>query len=119
MPRERLDPVEGSALGFHLVNALRQVGNHGGVPSGRPTRRDGEIAIFLFEDASTAVRAATMRGLLEAGVDPNQLRALEDLTKTLAKLPVEAWTDEPVKRGYRRRRRRVAEQLRERAASGG
>jgi O-antigen/teichoic acid export membrane protein len=119
MPPELLDPAQGSSRGFALVNSLRQVGNHGGVPCGRPTRRDGEIAIFLFEDTSTAVRAATMRGLLEAGVDPNQLRALEDLTKTLAKLPVEAWTDEPVKRGHRRRRRRAAEQLRERAASGG
>ena len=118
LPRERLDP-ETSDLGARLVNSLRKVGNHGGVPCGRPTRRDPEIAVFLFEDASTAVRGATMRGLLERGVDPNQLRALEDLVKALSRVPVEAWEDKPVKRrGHRGRRKRAAAQLRERASEG-
>ena len=115
LPRERLDP-EASDLGERLVGALRKVGNHGGVPSGSPTRRDREIALFLFEDASTAVRAASMRAVLDRGVDPNQLRALEDLTKTLARLPVEAWEGKPATRGHRGRRRKAAAQLRERAA---
>ena len=115
LPRERLDP-EASDLGERLVGALRKVGNHGGVPSGSPTRRDAEIALFLFEDASTAVRAASMRAVLDRGVDPNQLRALEDLTKTLARLPVEAWEGKPATRGHRGRRRKAAAQLRERAA---
>ncbi len=118
MTRERLDP-ETEDRGARLVSALRQVGNHGGVPCGRPTRRDPEIAVFLFEDASTAVRGASMRALLDRGVDPNQLRALEDLVKTLSRLPVEAWEDKPVKRrGHRGRRRRAAAQLRERASEG-
>ena len=47
---------------------------------------------------------------------PNDLRALEDLVKTLARLPVEAWEGKPATRGHRGRRRRAAAQLRERAA---
>ncbi len=117
LPRERLDP-EASDLGARMVAALRKVGNHGGVPCGRPTRRDPEIAYFLFQDSSTAVRGAAMRAVLEKDVDPNQLRALEDLVKTLSRVPVEAWEDRPVERGYRGRRRRAAAQLRERAAKG-
>ncbi len=117
LPRERLLPEAGDE-GERLVASLRKVGNHGGVPCGSPTRRDPEIALFLFEDASTAVRGASMRAVLDRGVDPNQLRALEDLVKTLARLPVEAWEGKPATRGYRGRRRRAAAQLRERAARG-
>ena len=117
LPRERLLPEAGDE-GVRLVASLRKVGNHGGVPCGSPTRRDPEIALFLFEDASTAVRGASMRAVLDRGVDPNQLRALEDLVKTLARLPVEAWEGKPATRGYRGRRRRAAAQLRERAARG-
>ena len=117
LPREQLLPEAGD-LGARLVGSLRKVGNHGGVPCGSPTRRDPEIAMFLFEDASTAVRGASMRALLERGVDPNQLRALEQLVKTLARLPVEAWEGKPATRGHRGRRRRAAAQLRERAARG-
>ena len=108
LPRERLDP-EASDLGARLVARAAQGRQpRRGPRAGGPTRRDPEIAVFLFEDASTAVRGASMRALLDRGVDPNQLRALEDLVKTLSRLPVEAWEDEPVeRRGYRGRRRRA------------
>ena len=75
---------------------------------------------YLFEDASTAVRNASMRRLLELGAEANDLRALDDLVTTLARVPVEAWEDRPVKRrGHRGRRRRAAAELRERAAARG
>ena len=78
------------------------------------------MAVFLFEDASTAVRNASMRKLLDEGAEPNDLRSLEDLANTLARVPVEAWEDQPVKRrGHRGKRRRAAAQLRERAAGRG
>ena len=116
LPRERLATGD---EGAQLVAALRRVGNHGGVPSGRPTELDGQIAIYVFEDASTAVRNASMRRLLDQGAEPNELRALDDLVNTLARVPVEAWEDKPVKRrGHRGRRRRAAAQLRERASEG-
>ena len=77
---------------------------------GRQPRRGPESAArpaatprspsFLFEDASTAVRDASMRALLDRGVDANDLRALEDLAKTLARLPVEAWEGKPATRGH-------------------
>ena len=41
------------------------------------------MAVFLFEDASTAVRNASMRKLLDQGAEPNDLRSLEDLVNTL------------------------------------
>ncbi len=48
-----------------------------------------------------------MRRLLDKGAEPNDLRSLEDLVTTLARAPVEAWENRPVKRrGHRRRRRR-------------
>jgi O-antigen/teichoic acid export membrane protein len=117
MPTEQLETGDEAE---RLVGALRRVGNHGGVPSGKPTDLDAEIGIYLFEDAaSTAVRNARMRRLLEQNAEPNELRSLDDLVTTLARVPVEAWEDRPVKhRGHRRRRRRAAAQLRERASDG-
>jgi hypothetical protein len=101
-----------------LVMALRQVGEEGGIPVGEHHELDPDMAVFLFEDASTAVRNASMRKLLDQGAEPNDLRSLEDLVSTLARAPVEAWEDRPVKRrGHRRRRRQAAAQLRQRAAS--
>ena len=118
LPRERLLADDG-AEGRRLVAALRRVGNHGGVPSGRPRQIDPEIAVYVFEDASTAVRNASMRQLLDRGAEPNELRTLDDLVNALARVPVEAWEDKPVKRrGHRGRRRRAAAQLRERASEG-
>ncbi len=116
LPRERLRPEAGYE-GAMLVAALRQVGEVGGIPVGESTPLDPESAIFLFEDASTAVRNASMRKLLDQGAEPNDLRSLEDLVSTLELAPVEAWEDRPVKRrGHRGRRRRAAAQLRQRAA---
>ncbi|MFI5121834.1 MAG: lipopolysaccharide biosynthesis protein [Vicinamibacteria bacterium] len=115
LPRERLRPDAGDE-GLRLVTALRRVGEEGGIPVGRATELDAEMAVHLFEDASTAVRNASMRRLLEQGAEANDLRSLDDLVNTLARVPVEAWEDKPVKRrGHRGRRRRAAAQLRERA----
>jgi O-antigen/teichoic acid export membrane protein len=115
MPRERLETGDEAE---RLVAALRRVGNHGGVPSGKPTELDAQIGAYLFADAaSTAVRNAAMRRLLERGTEPNELRSLDGLVTTLSRVPVEAWEDKPVNhRGHRRRRRRAAEQLRERTS---
>jgi hypothetical protein len=74
-----------------LVRALRRVGERGGVGVGEPTELDPEIALFLFEDASTAVRNATMRRLSDAGADSNDLQALENLVSHLARVPDDAW----------------------------
>jgi hypothetical protein len=116
LPRERLHPGE-SDESLRLVTALRQVGKRGGIPVGKSTEHDADMGPYLFEDASTAVRNASMRRLLEQGAEANDLRALDDLVNTLARVPVEAWEDQPVKRrGHRGRRRRVAKQLRERAS---
>jgi hypothetical protein len=107
-----------------LVGALRRVGQRGGMPVGEPTGLDPEIALFLFEDASTAVRNATMRRLLDAGADPNDLRALEDLVGHLARVPDDAW--EGRRSGDRKRslpgverRRRVARRRAMRKAQAG
>jgi hypothetical protein len=116
LPRERLVPAAGDE-GVRLVAALRLVAEEGGIPAGEPTELDPELAVFLFEDASTAVRNASMRRLLDKGADANDLRSLEDLVTGLARVPVEAWEDRPVKRrGHRGRRRRAAAELRARAA---
>jgi O-antigen/teichoic acid export membrane protein len=115
LPRERLVPSAGDE-GVELVRALRIVAAEGGVPAaGESTELDPELAVFLFEDASTAVRNASMRRLLDKGADANDLRSLEDLVKALERVPVEAWEDRPVKRrGHRGRRRRAAAELRAR-----
>jgi O-antigen/teichoic acid export membrane protein len=116
LPRERLAPAAGDE-GVKLVRALRLVAAEGGVPAGDSTKLDPDLAVFLFEGASTAVRNASMRRLLEKGADANDLRSLEDLVTALQRVPVEAWEDRPVKRrGHRGRRRRAAAELRARAA---
>ena len=117
LPRERLRPSAGGE-GLMLVTALRQVGAEGGIPTERATKHDADMAVFLFEDASTAVRNASMRKLLAEGAEANDLRSMEDLVNTLARAPVEAWEDQPVdkkRRGRRGKRRRAAAELRRRA----
>ena len=84
LPRERLRPEAGDE-GAMLVAALRQVGEEGGIPVGEAHELDPQMAIFLFEDASTAVRNASMRKLLDQGAEPNDLRSLEDLVTTLGR----------------------------------
>lgn len=103
LPRERLDPAAGEQ-GLRLVRSLRWVGKRGGIPLARETKYDAQLAVYLFEDASTAVRNASGRTLLSGGADPNDLRALEDLVKHLAKLPDDAWegTLATETRGHRR-----------------
>lgn len=90
LPAERLDPGNGDE-GLRLVATLRRVGEGAGVPVGRASPHDAELAVFLFDEASTAVRNASMRRLLSAGAESNDLRALEDLVGELAKLPDPEW----------------------------
>lgn len=117
LPRERL-VADAGGEGVMLVTALRRVAEAGGVPAGKPTDHDADMAVYLFEDASTAVRNASMRRLLAEGADANDLRSMEDLVNALARVPVEAWEGKPVnkkRRGRRGRQRRAAAELRERA----
>ncbi len=121
LPHDRL-LSSASEEGLRLVTALRKVGEAGGMPVGNPTDLDAQMAMYLFERASTAVRNASMRRLLDAGADPGDLHAMEDLTIRLGRAPVEAWEGGPVKKsliGHRGKRRRAAAQLRERAAAHG
>ena len=59
-----------------LVRCLRVAGERGGVPVGAGTALDDEIGKYLFSDAPTAVRNATLRRLLDEGADAADLRAL-------------------------------------------
>jgi O-antigen/teichoic acid export membrane protein len=103
LPRERLDPAAGDE-GLRLVRQLRRVGRRGGIPVGRPSEHDAELAVVLFEDASTAVRNASMRKRLADGAEANDLRALEDLVAHLAKVPDDAWQGRLAKETRRQRR---------------
>jgi hypothetical protein len=119
LPRDRLLPSAGEE-GLRLVRAMRTVGEEGGMPVGAATDLDAEMAMFLFERASTAVRNASMRRLLDAGAEPSDLHAMEDLATRLGRAPVEAWEGQPTNKsiiGHRGKRRRAAAMLRERAAS--
>ena len=118
LSRDRLAASAGDE-GLRLVRSLRLVAKRGGIPTRRSTGYDAEMAVFLFEDASTAVRNASMRRLLADGADPNDLRSMEDLVSALARVPVEAWEARPVdkrRRGRRGRQRRAAAELQARAA---
>jgi hypothetical protein len=94
---ERIDPAVLNGPGadtdaaVRLVAILRRVGRRGGMQIGGPGEHEEEIASFLFADAPTAVRNATMRALLAAGADAGDLRALEDLVAHLATVPDDAW----------------------------
>ena len=89
LPAFRLaqEPEEGE----RLVRALRRVGARGGIPVELETSKDAAIARYLFENDPTAVRNAVMRTLLDAGVDSNDLRTLEDLVTHLGRAPDDAW----------------------------
>ncbi len=111
LPPQRLDPKL-SDEGAQLVASVRRVGSRGGIPLADSSPNDPEIAIFLFEDASTAVRNASMRRLLSAGADSNDLRALEDIVSDLARVPDEGWEGQRASEDGRRwpgaeRRRRL------------
>ena len=98
---ERLRADDG-AQGTRLVAALRRVGEGGGIPVGAATALDTEISIFLFEDVSRAERDQSMRRLLSAGAESNDLRALEDLTGHLARVPDDVWEGRQPTGGRRR-----------------
>ncbi len=115
LPRERLDPAAGEE-GIRLVQALRRVGRRGGIPVSKATPADAALAVVLFEDASTAVRNASVRRALADGADANDVRVLEDLVGHLAKVPPDAW--EGRKASETRRERRGARFRRKGARSG-
>lgn len=77
-----------------LVKILRKAGKSGGIPVGRPTDYDAKIAKFLFADVPTAASNATMRSLVNSGVNSNDLRALEDLVDYLSHTPEYEWRGE-------------------------
>ena len=73
---------------------LRQAGKEAGVDAiAEPSDKEAEVSVFLFEQAPTAVRNATMRKLLREGFSSNDLHALEDFKIHLSKIPAEAWLD--------------------------
>lgn len=121
LPATRLGPA-GDGEGATLVADLRRVGEAAGLPVGRASEHDPELAVFLFDEASTAVRNASMRRLLSAGAESNDLRALEDLVGELSRLPDAAWEgreDEDGRRlpGLEQRRRAVRRRELRRAQS--
>ena len=117
LPPERLTPSEDSDEGARLVRLLRRVGSAGGIPIAESDPLDAQIAPCLFADASTAVRNASMRRVLSAGADSNDIRALEDLVAHLSRVPDDGWEGAP--EGERKRRfpgverRRIAVRRRE------
>jgi O-antigen/teichoic acid export membrane protein len=91
IPEKRLRGGKGE----ELVGILRRLGDAAGVPGVvEPTERDEEISLYLFERAPTAVRNASMRRLLADDAPSVELRALEDLTNHLRRVPNEAWEGE-------------------------
>jgi O-antigen/teichoic acid export membrane protein len=110
-PRQLAGPTADTGAAVRLVAILRRAGRRGGMSVAEPGGEHDElIASFLFADASTAVRNATMRRLLAAGAESGDLRALEDLVGHLATVPDDAWTGRPA--GRRRRGRRRARRAR-------
>ena len=83
----------------NLVRLLRRVGRKGGAKIAPRGEWDARIAKFIFADAPVAARNATMRSLVAAGADSQDLHKLDELSQYLAKSPAHAWE------GKRRRRR--------------
>jgi O-antigen/teichoic acid export membrane protein len=83
----------------NLVRLLRRVGRQGGAKIAPRGEWDARIAKFIFADAPVAARNATMRGLVSAGADSQDLHKLDELSQYLRKSPSHAWE------GGRRRRR--------------
>lgn len=93
LPAEQL---RDGGKGEELVGILRRLGSEAGLPDiGKPTERDEEISVFLFERAPTAVRNASMRRLLDDGAPSDELRALEELVAHLRRVSGDAWRGEP------------------------
>ncbi|CAN5561579.1 hypothetical protein BH10ACT11_BH10ACT11_18080 [soil metagenome] len=88
--REILESGEGEVL----MASLREAGHGAGVAAiSNASDREAEVSVFLFEQAPTAVRNATMRKLLREGFSSNDLHALEAFKVHLSKVPAEAWLD--------------------------
>jgi hypothetical protein len=85
---EMTDP---DAEGARLVRLLRRAGSVGGVPIATESEYDAGISLYLFSDQPVAVRLRKMRQLLATGVDPHELRTLDDLRNDLAKARASLW----------------------------
>ncbi|HSI80585.1 MAG TPA: hypothetical protein VK919_08045 [Solirubrobacterales bacterium] len=113
IPPDRLSgPNADTEAAVRLVAILRRAGRRGGMQVAKPGDHEATVASFLFADAPTAVRNATMRGLIAAGAESGDLRALEDLVAHLREVPDDAWagvkaSESTSQRGRRRRRRRA------------
>jgi O-antigen/teichoic acid export membrane protein len=92
--------------GARIVKSLRKVGRKGGVPVGRATDEDDDLAYFLFAAAPPASRQVKMLKMLSAGIDSHDVRTLEDLVDDLRKAPPEVWGDDVPAAVERRRSRR-------------
>lgn len=104
-----MGPLEDGTVGRRLVWALRGAGRLGGSPVRRRSDWDSDkLAEFLFADEPAAVRGATMRGLLNDGADPSDLRALEDLVQHLSRVPDDAWEGVSAAESTAAKRRRAA-----------
>ena len=77
--------VHPDAEGARLVRLLRTTGSKGGISVPDESEFDAGVSLFLFSDQPVAVRLRRMRQLLSAGVDPHELRTLDDLRNDLAK----------------------------------
>jgi O-antigen/teichoic acid export membrane protein len=103
LPDEALVPAAGNggdsgsgmtnpdAEGARLVRLLRRAGSVGGVPIATESEYDAGISLYLFSDQPVAVRLRQMRQLLATGVDPHELRTLDDLRNDLAKARDSLW----------------------------
>jgi O-antigen/teichoic acid export membrane protein len=100
-----LDTSNGDPGAEQLVKSLRKAGRKGGVPVGRATEQDAEIAYFLFAAAPPASRQVKMLRMLSEGIDSHDVRTLEDLVDDLRKAPAKVWGEDvpaAVERGRRR-----------------
>jgi hypothetical protein len=78
--------------GARLVRLLRTAGSKGGIPLAEESEVDAGVSLYLFSDQPVSVRLRRMRQLLSAGVDPHELRTLDDLRNDLAKANAKDWT---------------------------
>jgi O-antigen/teichoic acid export membrane protein len=77
--------------GARLVRLLRTAGSRGGVPLAEESEVDAGVSLYLFSNQPVSVRLRRMRQLLAAGVDPHELRTLDDLRNDLAKADEAVW----------------------------
>ncbi len=115
IPEKRLRGGKGE----ELVGILRLPGDAAGVSGvAKPTERDEEISLYLFERAPTAVRNASMRRLSADGAASDELRALEDLVLHLRRVPNDAWLGAEEERSSRGPEPTKSSRLKARSRSG-